>query len=114
MTPTDSPETQRTPAAADELEAALPIAVNTFVWHSPLNDQLLAGTIESIADWGYDGIEIALENIGDWDPASAEELLTSRGLRSVVGAVFGPGRELTCASDSVIEDTQNYLRAAVE
>lgn len=100
--------------AVDLLAEALPIAVNTFVWHSPLNDERLADTLVSVAEWGYDGVELALENLGDWDPGRAAELLAEHRLRSVVGAVFGAGRELACADNLVIQSTQNYLRAAVD
>ena len=99
---------------AEKLSDALPIAVNTFVWHSPLDDERLATTARAAAGWGYDGLELALENLGDWDPARAQDLLAEHGLRSVVGAVFGPGRELACADATVIASTQDYLRGAVD
>jgi D-psicose/D-tagatose/L-ribulose 3-epimerase len=96
------------------LRERLPIAVNTFVWHSPLDDAAVATTLPRIAEWGYDGVELALEDIGDWDAAAARALLDRLGLRSVIGAVFGPGRELACASDDVIARTRDYVRAAVD
>lgn len=94
--------------------ADLPIAVNTFVWHSPLTDALLARTLPRIAEWGFDGVELPLENVGDWDCSRAADLLAEHGLRSVVGAVFAPGRELAAAGAPVIEATMDYLRAAVD
>ncbi len=97
-----------------DLSRELPIAVNTFVWHSPLDDTALAETLAKIAGWGYDGVELALENIGDWDAGRARELLDGHGLRSVIGAVFGPGRELACAPPSVVESTREYVRVAVD
>ncbi|GAA2097135.1 sugar phosphate isomerase/epimerase [Microlunatus panaciterrae] len=103
-----------TAAEATSLADRLPIAVNTFVWHSPVNDVLLAETLDKLSRWGYDGVEIACEDVGDWDPGRAGELLQSLGLRSVVGAVFGPGRELACAEASVIEATQDYVRAVID
>jgi D-psicose/D-tagatose/L-ribulose 3-epimerase len=111
---TVSAPSEEEPLAMNRLSDALPIAVNTFVWHSPLNDDRLATTVSAVAGWGYDGLELALENLGDWDPARARDLLSEHGLRSVVGAVFGPGRELACADDAVIASTQDYLRAAVD
>lgn len=98
----------------DGLSSALPIGVNTFVWHSPLDDEGLARTIPAVAGWGYEGLELACENLGDWDPGRAAELLAEHGLRSVVGAVFGAGRELACADAEVIGSTQDYLRGAVD
>jgi len=92
----------------------LPIAVNTFVWHSPLDDELLAGTLPKLAAWGFDAVELPLENPGDWDPSRTADLLAAHGLGNVVGAVFGPGRELAAADSGVIEKTKEYVRTAVD
>ncbi|MDO9395635.1 MAG: sugar phosphate isomerase/epimerase family protein [Herbiconiux sp.] len=92
----------------------LPIAVNTFVWHSPLNDARLLDTVQKIAGWGYEGIELAFENPGDWDAEMAAELLARHGLVSAVGAVLGPGRELAAAPADVIASTNHYLRTAID
>ena len=95
---------------ADEL----PIAVNTFVWHSPLTDDLMRQQLPKIAAWGFDGVEMPLESPGDWDPHAAGELLTALGLRSVVGAVFGPGRDLAAAAPDAVARTLDYLREAID
>jgi D-psicose/D-tagatose/L-ribulose 3-epimerase len=92
----------------------MPIAVNTFVWHSPLTDDLLSPTLRKIADWGFDAVELPLENVGDWDSGHAADLLQELGLSCVVGAVFPPGRELTAADDTVIDETLGYLRDVVD
>jgi D-psicose/D-tagatose/L-ribulose 3-epimerase len=94
--------------------AALPIGVNTFVWHSPLTGELLPGILRKIAGWGFDGVELPLENTADWDPAAAADLLAELGLVSVVGAVMPPGRELAAAGDAVIAATMGYLRSVVD
>jgi D-psicose/D-tagatose/L-ribulose 3-epimerase len=109
------------PAASDihratiaSLAHRLPLAVNTFVWYSPLTGDDLAQIVPRLARWGFDAIELPLENPGDWDPAHARELLTQYRLRSVVGAVFGPGRELTAAPSDVIAETSAYLRHCID
>lgn len=96
------------------LVEALPIAVNTFVWHSPVDDLLLADTLTKIAAWGYEGVEIACESLDDWDPDRARVQLQALGLRSVVGGVFGPGRELACADPEVVRATQAYVRGCID
>ncbi|WP_230207917.1 sugar phosphate isomerase/epimerase [Microlunatus sp. Gsoil 973] len=107
--------TASSPSRTDErIVEALPIGVNTFVWHSPITDETLHTTLEKIASWGYEGVEIATENLADWDPDRARQTLDSLGLRGVVGGVFGPGRELTCAAPGVIEETQGYVRGAID
>ena len=92
----------------------LPIAVNTFVWHSPLTDDLLTATLGKIAAWGFDGVELPLETPGDWTPEVAGPLLRDLGLTPMVGAVMPPGRELAGAPETVIAGAQAYLRHLVE
>jgi D-psicose/D-tagatose/L-ribulose 3-epimerase len=98
----------------DRLAERLPIAVNTFVWYSPVTDEDLRHLIPTIADWGYEAIELAYENRGDWDAHATAELLREHGIRAAIGAVFGDGRELCCASDSTVESTKAYVRSAVD
>ncbi|WP_375386911.1 sugar phosphate isomerase/epimerase family protein [uncultured Amnibacterium sp.] len=99
--------------AHDPLADSLPIGVNTFVWHSPLTQDRAATTLDTIAVWGYEGVELALEQVGDWDVDAISEQLERLRLRSVVGGVFGPGRELVAVDTETIERTQEYVRAAI-
>jgi D-psicose/D-tagatose/L-ribulose 3-epimerase len=94
--------------------ARLPIAVNTFVWHSPLTDAKLSDLVPRIAGWGFEGIELPLELPGDWNAYRARDLLAEHGLQSAVCAVFPPGRELTAASKDVVETTLEYVRQCVD
>lgn len=96
------------------LSQRLPLAVNTFVWYSPLTDERLAEIVPRLARWGYDGVEMPLETPGDWDPEAARDLLEHHGLRSVIGAVFGPGRQLTAASDEVVAETSRYVEHCID
>lgn len=96
------------------LSDRLPLAVNTFVWYSPLTDEHIATIAPRLVKWGFDGVELPLENPGDWDPKRAREVMEQHGLRSVIGAVFCPGRELTVASADVISDTSAYLRHCID
>ena len=90
------------------------LGINTFVWHSPINTHQLSDIARRIAAWGYDAIEIPLENEGDWEPEAARELFDGLGLAAVVGAVMAPGRELAAAPEDVVADTQRYLRHCVD
>ncbi|WP_214323495.1 sugar phosphate isomerase/epimerase family protein [Nonomuraea sediminis] len=88
------------------------IGVNTWVWVSPLTDDDLVRLVPRIAGWGFDVIELPVEQPGDWDPARARDLLDAHGLRASVVLVMPPGRELV-AADKVAE-TQDYLRHCVD
>ncbi|WP_062354181.1 sugar phosphate isomerase/epimerase family protein [Herbidospora yilanensis] len=91
-----------------------PIGVNTWVWVSPLTDGDLAALAPRVAGWGFDVLELPVENPGDWDPGRAADVLAEHGLRASVALVMPPGRELVDASADVVRETQDYLRHVVD
>lgn len=90
------------------------LGVNTWVWASPLTDQRLAELAPRIREWGFDVIELPVENLGDWDPGRAAALLDSLGLTATVVLAMGPGRELVAADRDTIAATGDYLRRVVD
>lgn len=88
------------------------IGVNTWVWTSPLTDVDLAELAPRIAGWGFDVIELPVEQPGDWTPGTAAELLADVGLAASVVLVMPPGRELVAAPS--VAETQDYLRHCVD
>jgi D-psicose/D-tagatose/L-ribulose 3-epimerase len=91
-----------------------PIGANTWIWVSPLTDDRLAELAPRIAAWGFDVVELPVENLGDWDPARAAELLGPLGLGATVCAVMPPGRELVATTPDVVAASQAYLRGCVD
>ena len=91
-----------------------PVAANTFIWHSPLTTEVLERRLPLLAEWGFDAVELPLENLGDWDPVRCATLLKDLGLTSLIGLVFGPGRELAAAPIATQLATKRYMRAAIE
>lgn len=90
------------------------LGVNTWVWTSPLTDASLAELAPRIADWGFDVIELPVENPGDWDPRKAVSLLGDLGLAASVVLVMGEGRELVAADATTVLSTQDYLRHVID
>lgn len=90
------------------------IGVNTWVWTSPLSDEGLAELAPRIRDWGFDVIELPVEQVGDWDPQAAADLLAELRLRASVVLVMGEGRELVGADAATVASTQDYLRHVVD
>jgi D-psicose/D-tagatose/L-ribulose 3-epimerase len=93
---------------------AHPIGVNTWVWTSPLTDERLAALAPRVRDWGFDVIELPVEDPDDWDPARAADLLGELGLGATVSLVMGEGRELVATDAATVATTQSYLRRVVD
>lgn len=88
------------------------IAVNTWVWTSPLTDETLEPLARKAADLGYGALELPLESVGDWDPERARGVLDALGLDAIVVGAMGPGRSLVARAGDV-DTTQEYLRACI-
>ena len=90
------------------------IGVNPWVWASPVDDDALAELIPRIASFGFDAVELPIEQPGDWDPVRTRDLLAAHGLVAAgVCAVTPPGRDLVNAAPAVVESTVAYLRGCV-
>lgn len=90
------------------------IGVNTWVWTSPLTDDRLAALAPRVREWGFDVIELPVEQPGDWDPHRAADLLAELGLKATVCLVMPPGRDLVEADPAAVAETQDYLRRVVD
>ena len=90
------------------------IAASTFIWHSPLTTEILESRLPQLAAWGFDAVELPLENVGDWDVERCTSLLGDLGLDSVVCSVFSAGRELAGAPAETQERTLDYMRSAID
>ena len=45
-----------------------PIGANTWIWTSPVTDEQLVELVPRLSQWGFDLIELPIENLTDWDP----------------------------------------------
>lgn len=88
--------------------------VSTWLWASPLDDRRLSQLAPRIADWGFDVVELPIENVGDWDPAAAAAALTSHGLGATTCAVMSGDRDLTTGDSWTTLATQSYLRVCID
>ena len=93
---------------------ANPIGANAWIWVSPLTDERLVELAPRLAAWGFDLAELPLENLGDWDPSRAAEVLSGHGLGATVCFAMGPGRELCAADAATVRATQEYLRGCID
>ncbi|WP_447647924.1 sugar phosphate isomerase/epimerase family protein [Microbacterium forte] len=88
------------------------IAVNTWVWTSPLTDATLEPLARKAAGMGYQALELPLESVGDWDPSRARDVLDDLGLASIVVGAMGLRRSLLEQAGDV-GATQDYLRSCI-
>jgi len=86
------------------------LGVNTWVWTSPLDDATLETIARTVAAWGFTGIELPVESVGEWDPVRARDVLDETGLAAFVVGAMAPGRDLVAADAATIARTQDYLR----
>ena len=91
-----------------------PIGVSTWLWTSPLDDTTLVEIARRAAGWGFDVLELPVENPGDWDPVAARAVLDDLGLGATTCLVTSPGRELVAADAATVRSTQDYLRHCVD
>jgi D-psicose/D-tagatose/L-ribulose 3-epimerase len=90
------------------------LLINTFVWYSPLTDVRLQRGAAKAAELGFDGIELPIEDHGDWDPENAARLLRDHGLSCAIGAVMPPGRELVSTDEATLRRTQDYVCRCID
>lgn len=91
-----------------------PIGANTWIWVSPPTDARLADLAPRIAGWGFDLVELPVENPGDWDPTRTAELLRGLSLGATVCAAMGPGRDLSTDDRGTVAATHEYLGWLIE
>ena len=91
-----------------------PLGANTWIWVSPLTDADVVVLAPRLAAWGFDVIELPVEDPDDWAPDRTARLLADLGLGATVCAVMPPGRELVAAPPEVVAATQDYLRRCVD
>src|SRR5262245_58049047 len=91
-----------------------PIGANTWIWVSPPTDERLAALAPRLRGWGFDLIEIPVENPGDWDPLRTAELLGELGLGASICVAMSPERDLVSADGAVTASTQDYLKYCID
>ncbi|MCX4673166.1 sugar phosphate isomerase/epimerase [Streptomyces sp. NBC_01381] len=95
--------------------AAWQLGANPWIWHSPVSGEVLTETLPRLAGWGFDCVELPLENADDWEPAAAAKLLDATGLTpAAVVAVMPDRRNLVRADQAMVRATQDYLRRCVD
>lgn len=91
------------------------LGANPWIWHSPVTTEVLGETLPRLSGWGFDGVELPLEQPDDWEPAAAVKLLDATGLTpAAVVAVMPDERNLVRTDPDTLRATQDYLRRCVD
>ncbi len=90
------------------------IGANTWIWVSPLDDAGLSRLAPQIRDWGFDIVELPLENPSDLDPGRTVDLLAELGLGGTVCVAMSPERTFVGEDKEILKSTQDYLRACID
>jgi D-psicose/D-tagatose/L-ribulose 3-epimerase len=90
------------------------IGANTWIWVSPLTDERLTQLAPRVRDMGFDVIELPIEQLGDWSPEHAAEVLAEHGLSASIAVAMAPGRELCGADAQTVATTQAFLRECLD
>lgn len=97
------------------MTVALPLGANPWIWHSPVTYETLGDVLPKLSAWGFDCVEIPLENERDWAPGSVSKLLDASGLApAAVIAVMPPGRNLVHTDPETVRVTQDYLYRCID
>jgi D-psicose/D-tagatose/L-ribulose 3-epimerase len=90
------------------------MGANTWIWVSPLDDAGLSSLAPRIKDWGFDIVELPLENPTDLDRGRTVDLLAELGLAGTVCVAMSPERTLIGEDKEIMGTTQAYLRACID
>lgn len=89
------------------------LGVNTFLYTSRFTDSSV-DIFSRIAGVGFDGVEITLQEPGDFDPASVKGKLDSNGLSCLsLCGLLGEGRDLR-GSEEAQEASRRFLEYCID
>lgn len=91
----------------------LEFGVSTWLWTSPFNQETV-NLFPKIKSFGYDAVEIPVEDPELIDIELVKKALADNGLRPIICGAFGPTRDLTHQDPSFHKTCFDYLDACFE
>jgi D-psicose/D-tagatose/L-ribulose 3-epimerase len=87
--------------------------INTILFASPFTDESLK-YFEKFKEWGYDGVEITIENKGDINYKKTLYKLDENNLSCTsIGGAFGPDRDLRGTKNQQ-QNSRQYIRDCID
>lgn len=91
-----------------------PFGANLWIWESPVTLDGIERRPPALKSWGFDIVELPLENAGSWNPRDVRTALDNTGLNASVCIAMPADRDLTTRDAATVRRTQEYLRRAIE
>lgn len=88
-------------------------AVSTWLWTSPFNKETVS-LFPKIKSFGYDAVEIPVEDPALIDIETVKKALADNGLKPIICGAFGTSRDLTHEDPSYHKTSFDYLDACFE
>jgi len=88
--------------------------VSIWLWTSPVTTETIEKYSSKVAEMGFDGIEIPIEEPDAIDAKKVRETLVSHNLSVTTCAAMGPGRDLIIPDESVQQQTIDYLKECID
>lgn len=85
------------------------LGVSTWLWTSPFKTEDAAALFSKIKSFGYEVVEIAVENPSLIDTKEINKQLEANGLTAVVCGAFGPTRDLTNEDELLRKTGLDYI-----
>ncbi|TDQ19010.1 D-tagatose 3-epimerase [Algoriphagus boseongensis] len=88
-------------------------AVSTWLWTSPFSTQTIS-LFPKIKSYGYDAVEIPVEDPALIDIQIVKKALADNGLKPIICGAFGPSRDLTHEDPTFHKTCFDYLDSCFE
>ncbi|CAN5486459.1 sugar phosphate isomerase/epimerase [soil metagenome] len=88
--------------------------VSLWLWTSPITTDVIASFTPKLKKWGFDTIEIPLDEPEMIDASEARKIIEDNGLLVTTCAAMGPGRDLIHPDKEVRENGMNYMRKCLD
>lgn len=86
---------------------------STFIWVSPFSNRTL-DLIAKVADFGFDIIEICVEDPATVDTAAIASRVEKAGINALVCGAFGPDRDISSDETGTRASGHAYLRRCID
>lgn len=86
---------------------------STFIWVSPFSNKTL-DLIGKVKDFGFDLIEICVEDPATIDTAAIGKRLEKEGIGATVCGAFGPDRDLSSDDPGICEKGVAYVKSCAD